>query len=47
MNVSCGSQHGKCGFTLTELNETKTKTDDNIAILQIGIREKKKIQSYF
>jgi hypothetical protein len=47
MNVLCGSEHCKCGFTLTELNETKTKTDDNTAILQKGIKEKKKIQSYF
>jgi len=47
MNVSCGSQHCKCGFTFTELNETKTKTNDNTAILQIVKREKKKIQSYF
>jgi len=47
MNVSCGRQHCKCGFTLTELTESRTKTNDNTAILQIGIGEKKKIQSYF
>jgi len=47
MNVSCVSQHCKRGFTLTELIETRTKTDDNTAILQIGTGEKKKIQSYF
>lgn len=47
MNVSCGSQHCKCGFTLIELNKTKTKTDDNTAILQIGIREKEKNKELF
>jgi hypothetical protein len=45
--VFCRSQQRNCRFTLTELNETKTKTNDNAGTLQIGITEAEKIDSNF